>query len=39
MPFALEEKGFEQRDIGVLAEVYILTGKMRSNRGVGVSHL
>ena len=39
MPFALKEKGFEQREIGVLADVHILPGKMRSNRGVGFSHL
>ena len=39
MPFALKEKGFEQREIGVLADVHILTGKRRSNRGVGFSHL
>jgi len=39
LPFALKEKGFEQREIGVLADVHILTGKRRSNRGVGFSHL
>ena len=39
LPFALKEKGFEQREIEVLADVHMLTGKMRSNRGVGFSHL
>ena len=39
MPFALKEKVLEQRDIGMLADVHVLTRKMRSSRGVGSSHL